>query len=96
MRTESATESPVFRSTVWDLSGPNIVRSALYTSVMAKVVYIKVSGTETPIRTEADKVEKRDVPRTTTGQYLLILKKNEQEVGEFDGAIVQGWWIQND
>jgi hypothetical protein len=62
---------------------------------MPKIVYIKVSGTEAPIRTEADKVEKHDIGQMK-GQYLLILKKNNQDVGEFDGAIVQGWWIQDE
>jgi hypothetical protein len=71
-----ATEIPKLgtHSVVWRLLGSDVMKSSVYTFAMAKVVYLKVSGTQEPIKTSADSIEKRDV--TSLGAYLtLVLKK---------------------
>lgn len=67
-------------------------------AVRSKTVYIKVTGTDEPIRAQADQVEKRrEAPASpASGGYLLVIKKGGQQAGEFLGSIVQGWWIQDE
>ena len=66
--------------------------ATVYTLPMPKFVYVQLSGLQTPARIEADRVEKVN----TAGQKSLILKKGDQEVGEFNGEAVQGWWLQDE
>ena len=60
---------------------------------MANYVFVQVRGVDAPARIRADKVEKSG----TLGaiDYKLVLKKDDQQVGEFNGNSVDGWWIMD-
>jgi hypothetical protein len=58
---------------------------------MDKIVCVQVHGVDVAVRIRADKVETSGSIGATS--YKLILKKGEATVGEFNGNVVDGWWI---
>jgi hypothetical protein len=70
---------------------PSVLISKVYNFAMATYIMIQVHGVDAPARIRADKVE-------TTGSigktdYVLKLTKDGKEVGEFNGTVVDGWWV---
>jgi len=58
---------------------------------MPKYVYVQFANIEKPAKIEADKVEAK-----TGESQILILKLNDQMVGEIGRGSVVGWWIQDE
>jgi len=65
--------------------------SDVYNFEMPKYVYVQIDGVEKAARVEADTVERRQKPQVT-----LILKKGDEQVGEFNGNKIVGWWVQDE
>jgi hypothetical protein len=55
---------------------------------MPRYIYIQIEGVEKATRVEADSF--------AISADKLILKKDDQQVGEFMAAKVIGWWLQDE
>ena len=58
---------------------------------MEKIVCVQVRGVDVAVRIRADKVETSGAMGAAS--YKLILKRGETTAGEFNGNVVDGWWI---
>lgn len=68
---------------------------------MPKYVYLQIDGVEKAARILADSVVRQQQSQQQTGaavcyQSKLIVKDGDTEVGEFNGAKVIGWWVQDE
>jgi hypothetical protein len=61
---------------------------------MGMNVYVQIRGVAQPAKIDADKVEDKDAQNEI--RHRLIIFKQDAKVGEFKGAIVDGWWCQSD
>ncbi|HEY1759257.1 MAG TPA: hypothetical protein VGG72_28045 [Bryobacteraceae bacterium] len=82
-------------SRVWDLRGPKIVFSIVYTLAMARLIHIQVRGHEAPLTIKADKVEEVGPQNERGTPRLLRITSGDEIIGEFKDAMVDGWWIQD-
>jgi hypothetical protein len=71
-----------------------ITVSTVYTFDMPKFVYVQIRGTEKPAHIKAETFEK--IEGAGGALNSLVLKKGETVIGEFRGADIQGWWIQDE
>lgn len=70
--------------------------STVYDIGMAKYVFMQLNAsshggdTPHPLKIRADKIQKAE---GTSGKMILTL--GGQQVGEFQGGTIAGWWIED-
>jgi hypothetical protein len=62
---------------------------------MPKYVYLQVKGVEKPIRLKGDKVESEKRTGSSVSTRLIV-KLDDNKIGEFEDSSVSGWWVQDD
>jgi len=76
-------------------NGLTIQVSTVYSLSMPKYVYVQLGAAGSahipaPLRIRADKLERDE--RTNR----VVLKLGNESVGEISGAVVLGWWVQDE